>query len=53
MSSLRDELADPALYDGNAVNAKRAGKLDKQLADTQRQLDEAVAKWADAADAAG
>jgi ATP-binding cassette subfamily F protein 3 len=52
-AALRDELADPALYDGNAASAKRAGKLDKQLADTQRQLDEAVARWAEAEDAAG
>ena len=53
VAGLRDELANPALYDGTAANAKRAGTLDKQLTDAQRQLDTAVAKWAEAEDAVG
>ena len=52
VSRLRDELADPALYAGNAAGAKHAGKLDKELTDAQRKLDDAMARWADAEDTA-
>ncbi|MBI3569327.1 MAG: ABC-F family ATP-binding cassette domain-containing protein [Gemmatimonadetes bacterium] len=50
---LRAALADPALYDGSGKNAQRAGRLDKELTDALRSLDEAMARWADATEAAG
>ena len=49
---LRAALADPSLYDGSGKNAQRAGKLDKELAGALRSLDQAMARWADATEAA-
>ncbi|HEY2849598.1 MAG TPA: ABC transporter ATP-binding protein, partial [Gemmatimonadaceae bacterium] len=49
IAELRREIDDPALYDGSAEKAKRAGKLDKELAATQRALDAALTRWADLA----
>ena len=46
VARLRGELDDPALYDGSAANAKRAGRLDKELTQLQRALDDAMARWA-------
>ena len=47
VGDLKRQLQDPSLYDGNAAKAKRAGQLDKELADAQRKLDGAMAKWAE------
>ena len=47
-AELRGQLDDPALYDGSAANAKRAGKLDKELADALKLLDAAMGRWAEA-----
>jgi ATP-binding cassette subfamily F protein 3 len=49
VAELRSALDDPSLYDGSAAKAKQAGKLDKELAATQRTLDDALARWAEAA----
>jgi ATP-binding cassette, subfamily F, member 3 len=53
VADLRRSLDDPGLYDGSATKAKQAGKLDKELAATQRALDAALARWADVAQARG
>jgi ATP-binding cassette subfamily F protein 3 len=45
---LRKQLDDPDLYDGSATNAKRAGLLDKELAQLLRSLDAAMTEWAEA-----
>ena len=45
VAELRRELDDPDLYDGSAEKAKRAGKLDKELAAAQRLLDDAMTRW--------
>jgi len=47
VSDLRQQRQDPSLYDGTAANAKRAGQLDKELADAQRKLDGAMSRWAE------
>jgi ATP-binding cassette subfamily F protein 3 len=49
VAELREALGDADLYDGSAENARRAGTLDKELARTQRALDGAMARWAEAA----
>ena len=49
VADLRHALDDPALYDGSAAKAKQAGKLDKELAAAQRSLDDALTRWAEAA----
>ncbi|MFI5311178.1 MAG: ABC-F family ATP-binding cassette domain-containing protein [Gemmatimonadales bacterium] len=46
-SALQAQLDDPALYDGSAENARRAGQLDKELAAVRRSLDDAIARWAE------
>jgi len=46
VAEIRRELENPALYDGTGANAKRAGQLDKQLADALKVLDTAIARWA-------
>ena len=43
---LRDELANPALYDGSGGSAKKAAELDKSLAAAERSLDKAMERWA-------
>lgn len=43
---LKDELANPALYDGSGTSAKKAGELDKALAAAERTLDKAMERWA-------
>ncbi len=47
VKGLEEELADPALYSGDAEMAKRAGKLDKELAKARAELDAAMAAWAE------
>ncbi len=42
---LKDELANPGLYDGSGTGAKKAGELDKALAAAERVLDAAMTKW--------
>ncbi|MFI5231782.1 MAG: ABC transporter C-terminal domain-containing protein, partial [Gemmatimonadales bacterium] len=53
IAELRRALDDPTLYDGTAAKAKQAGKLDKELASTQRALDAALSRWADLAQSRG
>jgi ATP-binding cassette subfamily F protein 3 len=45
VASLKEQLADPTLYDGSAAQAKIAGELDKKLAAAERALDRAMEKW--------
>ena len=45
VSALGSQLNDPDLYDGSAANAKRAGRLDKELGEAQRALDAAILRW--------
>jgi ATP-binding cassette subfamily F protein 3 len=47
VKELEAELGDPALYDGSPENAKRAGRLDKELAKARAELDAAMAAWAE------
>ena len=51
VAELERELADPALYDGSAESARRAGKLDQELARTRAALDAALAAWSEVGDA--
>ena len=44
-AELRRQRDDPALYDGSAQNARRAGLLDKELAGVERKLSDAIARW--------
>jgi hypothetical protein len=44
-------LADPALYDGAAEGARKAGQLDRELKATRRTLDDAMARWTVAVEA--
>jgi len=46
VAELKRQLADPKLYDGSGVNAKRAGELDKERAAAERALDTAMERWA-------
>jgi len=46
-------LADPAMYDGSADAAKRAGLLDRELKEARRSLDAALASWTEAVEALG
>jgi ATP-binding cassette subfamily F protein 3 len=48
IANLREQLADPTLYDGTAASAKLAGELDKKLAASERALDSAMEGWEDA-----
>ena len=52
VATIKSELNDPALYDGTAAGARRAGALDKQLTAAQRALDDAIARWAETDQAA-
>ena len=51
VAELERELADPALYDGSAESARRAGTLDQELARTRAALDAALAAWSEVGDA--
>ncbi len=46
VAELRRQLDDPDLYDGSGDKARLAGRLDKDLAATQRLLDDAMTRWA-------
>jgi ATP-binding cassette subfamily F protein 3 len=43
-------VADPALYDGSADQARRAAGLDRELTSARERLDQAVASWTEAED---
>ena len=53
IAELERALADPALYEGGADGALKAGRLSAELTKTRRALDEALARWTDASDALG
>ncbi len=44
---LEQELADPRLYDGGAVGARRATELTLELKEATRRRDELLERWAD------
>ena len=48
VTALERELGDADLYDGSAEAARKAAKLDQQLAKARRALDDAMAAWAEA-----
>jgi hypothetical protein len=45
-------IEDPALYDGTAEGARRAGALGRELEAARGELDRVLAKWAAAVEAA-
>jgi ATP-binding cassette subfamily F protein 3 len=45
IANLKEQLADPTLYDGTAEQARLAGRLDKELAAAERALDIAMERW--------
>jgi ATP-binding cassette subfamily F protein 3 len=47
VKEIEEQLADPDLYDGSGEGARKAAGLDKDLAKARRQLDEALAAWAE------
>ncbi|MHB1296953.1 MAG: ABC-F family ATP-binding cassette domain-containing protein [Gemmatimonadaceae bacterium] len=49
IAQLEGELADPELYDGSPEAARKAGKLDQDLVRARRELDAAMAAWAELA----
>jgi ATP-binding cassette subfamily F protein 3 len=51
ISELTTLLADPALYDGAAEGARKAGQLDRELKEAKRALDDALARWTEAVEA--
>ncbi|HEU5219999.1 MAG TPA: ABC-F family ATP-binding cassette domain-containing protein [Gemmatimonadales bacterium] len=51
VSELATALADPALYNGAADGARKAGQLDRELKETRRALEDAMARWTEAAEA--
>jgi len=48
VAELEAQLADPALYDGSAEQAREAARLDQALAKERQALDAAMAAWAEA-----
>jgi ATP-binding cassette subfamily F protein 3 len=50
IAELERALADPALY-GGADGAREAGRLNAELTESRRVLDDALARWAEASDA--
>jgi septal ring factor EnvC (AmiA/AmiB activator) len=50
VAELEAQLADGDLYDGSPEKAKQAAKLDQELAKARKQLDAAMASWAEATD---
>ena len=50
VADLEAKLADGDLYDGSPEKAKEAAKLDQELAKARKQLDAAMAAWAEATD---
>ncbi|MFN8579706.1 MAG: ABC-F family ATP-binding cassette domain-containing protein [Gemmatimonadaceae bacterium] len=49
--ALREELADPTLYDGRVDSAKTVAAKQRELVAAQRALDAALEKWAAASEA--
>jgi ATP-binding cassette subfamily F protein 3 len=52
VKDLESQLADTDLYDGTPANAKKAAQLDQALARARKELDAAMAAWADAVESA-
>lgn len=50
VAELEQQLEDADLYDGSAEAAKKAARLDQDLAKARRELDAAMAAWAEATD---
>ena len=50
VAQIEGQLADADLYDGTAEGARKAAQLDKELAKARRDLDAAMAAWAEAAE---
>ncbi len=50
IADLESQLADAELYDGSPANARRAGKLDQELARARKELDSAMSAWAEASE---
>jgi len=50
VTEIETQLADPELYDGSADAARRAAKLDQELARARRAHDDALAAWAEASE---
>jgi ATP-binding cassette subfamily F protein 3 len=51
VAELEAGLADPGLYDGSAATARKAARLDRELKEQRRALDEALLRWTEAIDA--
>jgi ATP-binding cassette subfamily F protein 3 len=51
IAELHVALSDQALYDGKAEGARQAGRLDAELKEARRALDDALARWAGAIEA--
>ena len=49
VAEIESQLGDPALYDGSPQAAKKAGRLDQDLARARKDLDAAVAAWSELA----
>ena len=49
IAGIEGQLADPELYDGSAGGARTAGRLDQELARARKELDAAMAAWAESA----
>ena len=47
IAEIEGQLADPDLYDGSSKAARKAGQLDQELARARRDLDNAMAAWAE------
>ena len=50
VAEIEGQLAEADLYDGTAENARKAAQLDKELAKARRDLDAAMAAWAEASE---
>ncbi len=51
IAELHLALSDQSLYDGKAAGARQAGRLDAELKEARRALDESLARWAGAIEA--
>jgi ATP-binding cassette subfamily F protein 3 len=49
IADIEGQLADPELYGGSSEGARKAGKLDQELARARKELDSAMAAWAELA----
>ncbi len=50
VAEIEGQLADADLYDGSADGARQAAQLDKELVKARRELDAAMAAWAEASE---